>query len=73
MTPQQADRGRFAVQRVRGARHVQTLAAGRRDQPERPMDVALDQAVDLEQLVDRRVRSETNDHAAAPRVSTDLR
>ena len=31
------------------------------------MDVALDQAIDLEQLVDRRVRGETDDHAAAPR------
>jgi hypothetical protein len=37
------------------------------------MDVALDEAIDLEQLVDRRVRGETDDHAAAPRVGTVLR
>jgi hypothetical protein len=37
------------------------------------MDVPLDEAIDLEQLVDRRVRGETDDHATDPPVSIDLR
>ena len=73
MPSEQADSGRLAAQRVRGARHVQTLASGRRDQSERAMDVTLDESIDLEQLVDRRVRGETDDHAAAPGVNIDLR
>ena len=73
MPAKQADRCRLATEDVRGARHVQPLPAGRCHQTPRPMDVPLDEAIDLEQLVDRRVRGETDDHAAAPSVNIDLR
>ncbi|GIU98046.1 MAG: hypothetical protein KatS3mg013_1849 [Actinomycetota bacterium] len=44
--------------------HVQPLATGRLHEPERPVDLARDEALDLEELVDRRVRRQADEHGA---------
>ena len=62
VTAQQRDRGRARAEGVRGPRRVEALAARDLDEPVRPMDVASHEALDLEQLVDRRVGREADDH-----------
>ena len=49
------------------ARHVQPLASGRLFEPDRAVDVAAHQSLDLEELVDRRVRDQADDHGTEPR------
>ncbi len=52
---------------MRGARDVQALPARRLDEPGGAVDVAADQAIHLEQLVDGRVRCQADDHVTDPR------
>ncbi len=59
---QQRDRAYVGTERLRRARHVQSLAARDLHEAGGPVDVALDESFDLEQSIDRRVRGEADDH-----------